>query len=672
MTFFRSHTIKVFSLTIILAMAATSCQEIEIDKTPQIKTVNITDITGTSAIANGEITDIGEGILEYGHCWGAFKNPTVAGLKSSFRSVDTIGLFTTALYSLEADSTYYVRSYCIDKSGVIYGNSIHFTTQSPSLPEITTGKIVSNDTTSLTIKGKIHALGIGQKPVDNYGHCWSTKPNPTTEDFKTNFGASSDTITYVSKVDSILSNTTYYIRAYAINEVGIAYGNEISITGIQSKPTIETRVSSYGTSWAGTRTRVTNTGGLPTEAFLCWNLSGNPTINDSLIKINESKSPFDDFYYPIHGLSGDTKYYLRAYVKNSIGTNYSNEITFRTAQATLPTCYIQNLICDISNTLKFSTYITSRGSTIKYAGICWSENPTPDITSNIIEVETKNTPEDLFESLELPISTSGVYYLRAFAQNKIGISYSEIFKLNIPEADIQLSLGLAKSYLMGSNTVQSDALPVHTVNTKTFLISSYEVTNQQYCDFLNQSNVTPEGYLNEVHLIDISKNTQILYSQNNFHTDYPNHPAVYISWQGANAYCKWVGGRLPTEAEWESLSNDNFGNGSIYSGSDIADGVAWHQGNSSGGSNLVGQKYALMPEIYDMSGNVREWCSDWYDPDYYSVSPLDNPQGPESGTLKVVRGGSFLTGIEKCKISTRDYASPDTCAIDIGFRVVMD
>jgi formylglycine-generating enzyme required for sulfatase activity len=220
-------------------------------------------------------------------------------------------------------------------------------------------------------------------------------------------------------------------------------------------------------------------------------------------------------------------------------------------------------------------------------------------------------------------------------------------------------------FQMGCSDCLDDEKPVHPVRLSDFKIARYETTNSLFVNFLNQAlgqgqiEVQQEGSTYTQVLIGGERAfnlsmpfCQISYANNRFTVkegkdDFP----ALVSWYGAVRYCDSISARLPTEAEWEyAAKGGRLLNAAFrYSGSDDADAVAWHQSNSDGSSHPVGQKQHNQLEIYDMSGNLREWVNDWYDPNYYANSPLENPQGPEGSVLlptgrysgKIMRGGSW-------------------------------
>ncbi len=222
------------------------------------------------------------------------------------------------------------------------------------------------------------------------------------------------------------------------------------------------------------------------------------------------------------------------------------------------------------------------------------------------------------------------------------------------------------TFQMGSNS-NDDEKPVHTVTVSNFALSQTEITNSQYCKFLNQRGNQSEG---GVTWLDITSDYCQIEKRGG--TYYPksgmeSHPVTMVSWYGAKAYCQWAGGRLPTEAEWEFAAKAN--SSYKYSGSNNIGSIAWYRDNSGGTTHSVGQKQANAFGLYDMSGNVWEWCSDWYASDYYKNSPTNNPKGASSGSIRVVRGGSWYVNAVYCRVAGRGGDDSDDRNDDLGFRL---
>ncbi|MBR4312792.1 MAG: formylglycine-generating enzyme family protein [Bacteroidaceae bacterium] len=155
-------------------------------------------------------------------------------------------------------------------------------------------------------------------------------------------------------------------------------------------------------------------------------------------------------------------------------------------------------------------------------------------------------------------------------------------------------------------------------------------------------------------------------------------PVEQVSWNDCQTFIKKLNQltgenfRLPTEAEWEyAARGGKSSKGYKYSGSNTIGDVAWYTSNSSSKTHAVKTKQPNELGIYDMSGNVYEWCSDWYDHDYYSSSAQTNPTGPSSGSSRVLRGGSWSNSARYCRLANRSYNSPDNRLNCLGLRLAL-
>jgi formylglycine-generating enzyme len=170
--------------------------------------------------------------------------------------------------------------------------------------------------------------------------------------------------------------------------------------------------------------------------------------------------------------------------------------------------------------------------------------------------------------------------------------------------------------------------------------------------------------------------------------DRPDHPVVHVSWNDAAAFAAWAGKRLPTEAEWERAARGGL-DGFAYPWGAEREPAGEHRmnvfqgrfpGENTGADGYLGTAPAAAypPNgfgLHGMTGNVWEWCADWFAPDYYGVSPADDPRGPATGTHHVQRGGSYLCHESYCfryRVDSRSSNTPDSAAGNVGFRCVRD
>ena len=204
------------------------------------------------------------------------------------------------------------------------------------------------------------------------------------------------------------------------------------------------------------------------------------------------------------------------------------------------------------------------------------------------------------------------------------------------------------TFTMGTDRGFPDQQPRHEVVLDSFYMDIHEVTNKQYRKFLEDTGRrNPDFWFPEI--------------------DLPDEPVVGVSWKDAAAYAAWAGKRLPTEAEWEYAARG----ATMETKSPWGDTFdpTWANVGSFG----IAPVKSFRPNdygLYDMLGNVWEWCSDWYSPTYYGESSRKNPQGPSGGKYKVLRGWAWYCAPDQVRVTKRHNSSPSSTSYSYGFRCV--
>jgi formylglycine-generating enzyme required for sulfatase activity len=220
-------------------------------------------------------------------------------------------------------------------------------------------------------------------------------------------------------------------------------------------------------------------------------------------------------------------------------------------------------------------------------------------------------------------------------------------------------------------------IPVHEVCVNSFMIGRFDVTKGDFKKFVDATGYRTEAETGDgCYVYDGKswKNDRAADWRSPGFAQDDRHPVVCVSWNDANAFARWFstingkGYRLPTEAEWEYAAR-SAGKREKYAGGNVVDDVAWYSGNSANSTHPVGKKSANGLGLYDMSGNVWQWTNDWYGENYYSVSPRINPPGPQSGSKRIFRGGSWFYDARGARTTYRDFASPNYRSSYLGFRL---
>ena len=218
----------------------------------------------------------------------------------------------------------------------------------------------------------------------------------------------------------------------------------------------------------------------------------------------------------------------------------------------------------------------------------------------------------------------------------------------------------AGEFWMGSEDGQDEERPVHRVSVDAFEMAACQVTNRDYLEFVRETGHEPPPLLNE----------------GNF--SHRDQPVVSVSWYDATAYGEWLSRisgrcyRLPAESEWERAARGGREGGRYPWGDDRPELLPNYRSRWKNGPEPVGLYQANLFGIFNMCDNVHEWCLDWFNKDYYSVSPDLNPRGPESGKRKASRGGAWRHHIKVSRCAARSSIPPEFKYADYGFRVVRE
>jgi len=291
--------------------------------TPTLNTNTVTNITQTTAICGGNVTNAGTtSVTARGICWSTTQLPTIASPHTSDGT--GTGNFTSNITGLITNTTYYVRAYATNSNGTSYGTQLSFITLSNvNLPIVTTTAISSITSSTASSGGNVTSNG---NTITERGLCYSTTTNPTIIDNK--ITATGTTGSFTINLINLQASTIYYVKAYAICSQGISYGEQIDFTTLPSASTLPSAII-VDVSPSVTTANVIGAfiGDGITAQGVCWSKTQNPTLSSSHSNIALNTPSFN---YEITGLTQNTTYYIRTYATNSVGTNYSAQWTIVT------------------------------------------------------------------------------------------------------------------------------------------------------------------------------------------------------------------------------------------------------------------------------------------------------------------------------------------------------
>ncbi len=483
--------------------------------------------------------------------------------------------------------------------------------------------------------------------------------------------------TFSVEADDLKDGTKYYYQY----EYDNGYGKEKSEKGdvvTIGKPVVITKDAGGVTTVSAVLSgEVTNNDAANKieERGFCWGTEPQPTIagnhhnNGGNTGIGTST-----FSHNISNLQNNATYYFRAYIKTNYGIIYGEEKSFKTVEITLPTVTTNDISNITTNSAVCGGNVTSDGNgTVTARGVCWSTSPNPTINNLYDEKTEDGSGTGTFTSNLTNLTENTTYYVRAYATNEAGTAYGEeksfktekMVEIEVDsegnetitlngEVVFKMIAVDGGTFSMGATSEQgsdanSNEKPVHSVTLSDYYIGETEVTQELW---------------------------EAVMGSNPSYFSGDQKPVEKVSWDDCKEFITKLNNltgknfRLPTEAEWEyAARGGNKSKGYKYSGSNTIGDVAWYSSNSSSTTHNVKTKSPNELGIYDMSGNVWEWCEDWYGD--YSSGSQTNPMGPSSGSSRVLRDGSWNSNAWGCRVSLRYGGSPGLLRSSSGgFRVV--
>ena len=381
---------------------------------PTLTTQTVSSITNSTAVAGGNITDDGgTPILGRGICWALAPSPTTASACSS-EGVGS-GSFISLATGLTSATTYHLRAYATNAQGTSYGNDLSFTTVVPPLATVTTAAPIAISYTTATGGGTV--VFDSGSPVTSRGICWATSVAPTTPG--TCYTEAGGLGTFAGSMTGLAANTTYHLRAFALNGGGTSYGADLTFTTLTpSLPSLSTKaISGISSNIAGSGGVIATDGGSAiTAKGVCWSLNPTPTVANTQTADGTGPASFNS---TLTGLNPLTTYYVRAYATNALGTAYGSEFSFATTALATPGPTVP-VTASYYTATSGGTITDDGGCAITQKGVAWSWTPNPT-TANPATTEGAGTAA--FVSSVTGIYANRTYYLQAYATNSVGTSY---------------------------------------------------------------------------------------------------------------------------------------------------------------------------------------------------------------------------------------------------------
>ena len=354
---------------------------------PEVSTHEVTDVTETTAKVSGRLNSTGRSSnLTVGFVYDTTEKPVLdrcLGFSSDTASINKV--FETRLTSLTKGTTYYVRSYATNEKGTTYGDDVQFITDGPTLADVETKPATDISVNSAVFNGNIKSLGQKVNTLSDHGFVYGTAPEPTFENGdKLSLGSISNKGNYSKKTTELLDGTKYYVRAYAINEKGTAFGDIVEFTTTEMFIPVVKLSQVYNVSYTSVYLsgQISSLGNAPiiTDCGFVLDTIPSPTVESGIKEsYGEAKSAVSFTGMQVGNLMEGTTYYVRAYATNAKGTGYSTEAKFTTKAIFVPTVELTSVSDVTLTSATFNGNIKSAGNATKITdyGFVYSQTPNP-------------------------------------------------------------------------------------------------------------------------------------------------------------------------------------------------------------------------------------------------------------------------------------------------------
>ena len=611
---------------------------------PVVVLSQVGEPTANSVTFKGNVTgDGGVSVTERGLCYGLTQYPTKTDTHVAIGN--GIGEFTGSLTGLNINTTYYVRAYAVNSIGVGYSEQMTFTTKDGLATVITTEP--SSTATTISIGGSI--TDNGGYAVTERGVCYSaSNSEPVITENKVLGGKGNGSFSV--SITGLSANTTYHIRAYAINENGIAYGETKSIQTKDGNAAVALgEIDNITALTATASVMVTDAGSATLQSCgICWSSNPNPTTTDNKT-VAGGKQMNTAYLCNMTGLAPNTTYYVRGYATTDVATAYSEQKSFTTNDG-LP-------VVTTSQTTATSTQISSGGSitndggySITTRGICYSTaNSTPTIEDSYT---TAGIGTGTFSSVITNVDVSTTYYVRAYATNSIGTGYGKVVSLTtgngLPTVTTTAITKNGQTFLSGGNVTDDggSAILARGICYGTFpnpdLSATYTHTSDgtgkgYYTSTISSSisgtiyvrayatNANGTTYGNEVSVdLDYLSLPTFIFNEKTYRVA-PNAPNL-MTWSQADTYCEglylygYSDWRLPTKEELYQMyalraSIGGFVTGTSSTTSSSAPCIYWSSSYYFNGS------YRICYTV-NFNNGVQSTSSGSSDGIYFNVRPI--------------------------------------------------